>query len=100
MPSCYPEYRWDADNPTREAALSVHFTDKETEAQRGQGICSKSHSSIFLTLRPHSFCTEMEPVNSGKTRAVVVQTLSSLSPHPKSCGVSMQLRAELMVGEK
>ena len=52
VPSYYPQYRWDAGNPTRQAALSSHFTDKETKAQRGQGTCLKSHSSMFLPSNP------------------------------------------------
>lgn len=44
-----------------------------------------------------SSCTEMELVTSGKTQTVALQKLTSLSSHPKSCGVSMQLRAEVMV---
>ena len=39
----------------------------------------------------------MELVTSGKTQTVALQKLTSLSSHPKSCGVSMQLRAEVMV---
>ena len=29
-------------------------------------VFAQSHSSIFLTLRPHSFCTEMELVSSAE----------------------------------
>ena len=32
--------------------LLSHFIDKETEAQRSQGTCPKSHSSIFLPSDP------------------------------------------------
>lgn len=100
-----PYRRGTCNNPTREAPLLSHFIDQETEAQRGKDTCPMSQSSIFLTLRLHSFHTEMDLGSSRekpepfRSVSMALQKLIPL-PSPQGFGINVGPRAELTVWQR
>lgn len=67
---------------------SCHFTDKTPEAQRGEVICSRSHSRTFCPQAPalffsvHLVSADKLPINASTLSWTCQSTLSSFHDHP------------------